>query len=71
MPVATPAAHAGKTRTNQHEAGWRIAFGGDRSGTYMARVDQPEVTLTVPLPERPTKVEFNPDNAVLARVKKR
>jgi hypothetical protein len=48
----------------------RIAF-GDRSGTYMARVDQPEVTLTVPLPERPTKVEFNPDNAVLARVKKR
>jgi aminopeptidase N len=49
----------------------RFHFGGDRTGTWMARVDQPQVTLTVPLPEQPRKVELNPDNAVLARVRKR
>ena len=49
----------------------RVDFGGDRSATYIARIDQPEVTVTLPLPARPRNVELNPGNAVLARVKGR
>jgi hypothetical protein len=49
----------------------RMTFSGDRTGTALAFVDQPTKTFTFPLPEKPKKVEFNPDYAVLARMKKR
>jgi len=49
----------------------RFSFSGDRVGMALAFVDRPSKTFTFPLPERPKKVEFNPDYAVLARMKKR
>ena len=37
----------------------------------LAFVDAPSKAFSFPLPERPKKVQFNPDHAVLARMKKR
>ncbi|MEM7049870.1 MAG: M1 family aminopeptidase [Acidobacteriota bacterium] len=48
----------------------RFDYGGNRTGSYLAKVDAPQVTLTVPLAEKPKKVELNPDFSVLAKVKK-
>lgn len=49
----------------------RVEFGKDKVGTVLAFVDKPESEFVFPLPEKPRKVEFNPDHAVLAKVKKR
>ena len=49
----------------------RIEFSGDRAGTVLAFVDEPSKEFVFPLPERPKRVTFNPDNAVLARMKKK
>jgi len=48
-----------------------IDLGGGRIGTFVAQVDQPEKTFTIPLPAKPRSLDFNPGFAVLARVKKR
>jgi len=47
-----------------------IRFRDGRTGTVLAFVDKPEKDFEFPLPEKPAKVVFNPDHAVLARVKK-
>lgn len=48
-----------------------IDLGGGQTGTFVAQVDQPEKTFTIPLPAKPRGLKFNPDFAVLATVKKR
>jgi hypothetical protein len=47
-----------------------IQFRDGRVGTVLAFVDKPEKDFEFPLSDKPTKVVFNPDHAVLARVKK-
>jgi aminopeptidase N len=49
----------------------RINLGSGQTGTFVARVDKPENTFQVDLPARPLDLDFNPDFAVLATVKKR
>ena len=48
-----------------------LRFADGREGTYLARVRSAEETFAIPLPEKPSKIVFNPNHAVLARVKKR
>ncbi|MCP4653927.1 MAG: M1 family metallopeptidase [bacterium] len=48
-----------------------IDLGEGQIGTFVAQVDQPEKTFTIPLPVKPRSLKFNPDFAVLATVKKR
>ena len=48
-----------------------IEFGKERRDTYLAQISKHEETFLIALPEEPTKVVFNPDFAVLARVKRR
>jgi hypothetical protein len=47
----------------------RIDFGGDQHGTAVVLVDKPEETFHFPLPARPKDVTFDPDHAVLAKLK--
>ena len=49
----------------------QIVFSKGRVGTAIAFVNAASKDFSFPLPERPKKVVFNPDNAVLARTKKR
>ena len=48
-----------------------ITFSKDRVGTALAFVNAPSKDFVFPLPERPKDVVFNPDNAVIARTKKK
>ncbi len=48
----------------------RVEYADGESQELTVLVDEPEETFTFELPERPKKVDFNPDFAVLARVKK-
>lgn len=48
----------------------RAQFSGGRSGDMMVMIDQPEKEIPLTLPAKPKKLELNPDNAVLARMKK-
>lgn len=43
-------------------ASWRV---------IVVLVDEPRETFEIPVPQKPRKVEFNAENAVLALVKKR
>ena len=64
-------------RVSQKNAppGWRMLvpvrfeLKGKRFGQILLMIDQPEKTFKTLLPERPKKVVFNPDHAILARVK--
>jgi len=49
----------------------RARFRKGQEGTVLAFVDQPAKDFEFPLPEKPLKIIFNPDFAVLARVKKK
>jgi len=49
----------------------RMEFGENRSAEVLVMIGKPEQTIEIPLPERPKKVVFNPDRAILAEVKKR
>jgi hypothetical protein len=49
----------------------RLDFGGGKGGDVLVMVDQPHKEITMALPARPRKLEFNPDHAILAKVKKR
>ena len=49
----------------------RAQFGGGEDGTVLAFVDQPTKDFEYPLDRKPSKVLFNPDHSVLAKVKKR
>lgn len=49
----------------------RVDYGGGRTGQFVLPVDRPERTFQVPLSGRPRRLEFNPDYAVLARVRSR
>jgi hypothetical protein len=48
-----------------------INFPDGRKGTFIAQVTQAENNFQIPLPARPAKLEFAPDFAVLAKIKKR
>ncbi len=47
----------------------RVDFGGGKTGEVLLPVRQAEETFQVPLSARPRKLELNPDNAVLARMR--
>lgn len=47
----------------------RVDLGGGRTAQVLLPVQRSEETFTVPLSERPRKVELNPDGAVLARMR--
>ncbi len=47
----------------------RVDFGGGKTGEVLLPVRQGEETFQVPLSARPRKLELNPDNAVLARMR--
>ncbi len=47
----------------------RFDFGKGKTGQVVVLVDEPRETFTIPVPQKPRKVEFNPDRAVLARLK--
>lgn len=47
-----------------------ITFGKDKVGQVIVPVDQSSETFTIPVPAKPKRVEFNPDNAVVAVTKK-
>ena len=55
--------------------GFRVAvpveatFSGGRSGEILVMVDEPKKTFVRNLPDKPAKVVFNPDFAVVARMK--
>ena len=55
--------------------GWRVPvpvradFGGGESGELLVMVDSPRKTFELVLPARPKEVVFNPDFAVLAKMK--
>lgn len=49
----------------------RAEFGDGREETLLAFVDQATRDFEFPLDEKPRKVIFNPDSAVLAKTKKR
>ena len=46
-----------------------LTFDGFPARTHIVWVDAPEVMVDVPLPARPTDIEFNSGHAVLARVR--
>jgi hypothetical protein len=48
-----------------------LEYSADRSETFLAHVTQAKEIFSIVLPERPSKVVFNPDYAILARVKRR
>ncbi|MDH3523835.1 MAG: M1 family aminopeptidase [Acidobacteriota bacterium] len=48
----------------------RAELAGGRTVEMMVMVDRPEMEIPLTLPARPKKLELNPDNAVLARMKK-
>lgn len=48
----------------------RFVFPGNRVALFNVLVQKPEETFHVPMPVRPDDVVFDPDHAVLARVKK-
>ncbi len=48
----------------------RFELPGGKSGEIWMLIDQPEKTLDVPLPAKPSKVIFDPDGAILGVVKK-
>jgi len=48
-----------------------IDFGSGKGEDVLVMVDQPWNELTLALPARPRKLEFNPDHAILAKTKKR
>jgi hypothetical protein len=48
----------------------RAEFSGGRTGEMMVMIDEPEMEIPLTLPAKPKKLELNPDNAVLARMKK-
>ncbi|HVS14538.1 MAG TPA: M1 family aminopeptidase [Thermoanaerobaculia bacterium] len=47
----------------------RAEFGKDRQGDLLVMVDEPSKRFELRLPERPTKVIFNPDHAIVAKMK--
>ena len=47
----------------------RAEFGKDRQGDLLVMVDEPRKRFELTLPERPSKVIFNPDHAILAKMK--
>ena len=49
----------------------QIEFGKDQQAIYLARVSKPQETFSIPVPAIPSKVVFNPDYAILARVKRK
>lgn len=49
----------------------RVELPGGQGGEMPVMIDEPEKELTLALPAPPKRVEFNPDNAVLATVKRR
>jgi hypothetical protein len=49
----------------------RVQLSRGQQGSVLAFVDQPIKDFEFPLPQKPRKVIFNPDQAVLARVKKK
>lgn len=48
----------------------RIELPGGQGGEIPVMIDEPEKELTIAVPARPKKVEFNPNHAVLAKVKR-
>lgn len=49
----------------------QLEFRGSETGQVVVLVDKPRESFEIQLPAPPKKVVFNPDHAVLARVKKR
>ena len=47
-----------------------LELGGDKQGTLMVLVDQPEERFEIPLPAAPKKVTFAPGHMMLARVER-
>jgi hypothetical protein len=47
----------------------RAEFSGDRRGDLLVMVDEPSKRFELRLPERPRKVIFNPDYAIVAKMK--
>ncbi|HPC83958.1 MAG TPA: M1 family aminopeptidase [Thermoanaerobaculaceae bacterium] len=48
-----------------------VVLKGDRTGTIMLRLDAPETTRTIEMPEAPKQVVFAPRNSLLARIKEK
>lgn len=67
LEVETRGVDAGATM----EIPIRVELEDGSEQTLLALVDEPAETFRFALPSRPTRVVFNPDHAVLARVKKR